>query len=50
MADARGNLLWAALGLLSVLAIAAVAVTRPSIPGLDDILLWHATLPRWRGR
>ncbi|HZX82215.1 MAG TPA: iron chelate uptake ABC transporter family permease subunit, partial [Reyranella sp.] len=21
-------------------------MTRPSIPRLDDILLWHATLPR----
>lgn len=46
VADARGNLFWAALGLLAALAIAAVAVTRPSIPGLDDILLWHSTLPR----
>ena len=46
VADTRGLRLWAALGLLAALTIAAVAVTRPSIPGLDDILLWHATLPR----
>jgi len=46
VADARGLGLWAALGLLAALAIAAVAFTRPNIPDLDDILLWHATLPR----
>lgn len=46
MAEVLFHRLWAVIALLAAGAAVAAMALRPSVPGLDDVILWQVELPR----
>ncbi|TSJ61345.1 Fe(3+)-hydroxamate ABC transporter permease FhuB [Starkeya sp. 3C] len=46
VADLRFSRLWGGAALLALCAAVAAVLTRPGVPGLDDVVLWQVALPR----